>query len=100
MRNGIWPTRVRARGELTTPSDLASGFHKRVGGKSFDKTKFALGILTELPSAWNVPLYIKDGLRWLDSEISLELPVLLPEATAPAAAALAGDPAAAAGAEE
>jgi hypothetical protein len=38
-----------------------------------------------------VPLYIKEGLRWLDSVVGLELPVLLPETTAPAAAAAAFD---------
>ena len=44
-------------------------------------------MLTELPANWNVPLYIKEGLQWLDSVVSLELPVPLPEATEPAAAA-------------
>lgn len=91
---------LKLRGDPATPADLASGLHKRVSGKSFDKTKFALGVLTELPSVWNVPLYIKDGLHWLDSMVSLELPALLPEATAPAAAAAAGDVAATAKAAE
>jgi predicted ATP-dependent endonuclease of OLD family len=78
---------LKLRGDPATPADFASGLHKRVSGKSFDKTKFALGVLTELPANWNVPLYIKEGLRWLDSVVSLELPAPLPEATEPAAAA-------------
>ncbi|MET4631802.1 putative ATP-dependent endonuclease of OLD family [Bradyrhizobium sp. I1.8.5] len=82
---------LKLRGNPATPTDLASGLHKRVGGKSFDKTKFALGVLTEAPANWHVPLYIKEGLRWLDSVVSLELPVPLPETTEPAAAAAAGD---------
>jgi predicted ATP-dependent endonuclease of OLD family len=75
---------LNLRGNLATPADLASGLHKRVGGKSFDKTKFALGVLSELPANWNVPLYIKEGLRWLASEASLELPAPLPETAGPA----------------
>lgn len=78
---------LKLRGDPVTPADLASGLHKRVSGRSFDKTKFALGVLTELPANWNVPLYIKEGLQWLDSVVSLELPAPLPEATEPAAAA-------------
>lgn len=74
-----------------TPDALAEGLHKRVGGKSFDKTKFALGVLTELPSNWTVPLYISQGLQWLSSVVSLEIPAPLPETTEPAAAA-AADP--------
>ncbi len=49
---------LNIRGNPTTPGDLASGLHKRVSGRSFDKTKFALCVLTEPPANWNVPLYI------------------------------------------
>jgi predicted ATP-dependent endonuclease of OLD family len=82
---------LKIRGNPATPGDLASGLHKRVSGKSFDKTKFALGVLTEPPANWNVPLYIKAGLRWLESVVSIELPVPLPEATESAASATPGD---------
>ena len=73
---------LKLRTNPATPGDLASGLHKRVTGKSFDKTKFALGVLTKLPTSWSVPLYIKEGLRWLDSEVSLEQPAPLPAAAA------------------
>ncbi|MFM0325485.1 ATP-dependent nuclease [Caballeronia glebae] len=82
---------LKLRSTPVTPGALAEGLHKRVGGKSFDKTKFALGVLTELPSNWTVPLYIKQGLHWLSSVVSLEIPAPLPETTEPAAAA-AADP--------
>jgi predicted ATP-dependent endonuclease of OLD family len=72
---------LKLRDTPPTPRDLASGIHKRVCGKSFDKTKFALGVLTELPDNWNVPLYIKEGLQWLAREASPELPKSLPETT-------------------
>jgi predicted ATP-dependent endonuclease of OLD family len=78
---------LKLRQAPTTPGELAEGLHKRVIGRSFDKTKFALGILTELPTSWRVPLYIKEGLLWLNSEVSLELPASLPEAPEPTAAA-------------
>lgn len=61
-----------------TPHELAAGLHKRVSGKGFDKTKFALGVLTE--NSWNVPLYIKEGLAWLQEQIPLETEAMLPEA--------------------
>lgn len=55
-----------------TPEDLAQGLHKRVGGKSFDKTKFALAVLTRPPTEWTVPLYIREGLEWLSSVVRLD----------------------------
>lgn len=85
---------LKIRGNPATPGDLASSLHKRVSGKSFDKTKFALGVLTEPSANWNVPLYIKDGLHWLESVVSLELPAPLPEAAAPATAGVPGNAAA------
>lgn len=75
-----------------TPSELAAGLHNRVRGKSFDKTKFALGVLTESPSNWNVPEYIKEGLCWLESVVKLELPALVPEPTEPSPADAPSDP--------
>ena len=80
---------LKLRGNRATPADLAAGLHKRVSGKSFDKTRFALGVLTEIPANWTVPLYIKEGLLWLSSVVTLEIPAPLPETTEPAAAAAA-----------
>lgn len=80
---------LKLRTNPLTPQELATGLHKRVTGRSFDKTRFALAVLTELPASWKVPSYIKNGLHWLSSEVSLELPVPLPETTEPAAAAAA-----------
>lgn len=87
---------LKFRGNPATLGDLASRLHKRVNGNSFDKTKFALGVLTEPPENWNVPLYIKEGLRWLESVVSLDLPTPLPEANELGPVAAAGDAAAAA----
>ena len=41
----------------------------------------------ELPANWKVPRYIEEGLRWLETKVSLELPAPRPETTEPAAAA-------------
>jgi predicted ATP-dependent endonuclease of OLD family len=52
---------------------LAGGLHKRVTGKTFDKTKFALQVLACDKDAWEVPLYIKQGLVWLREQVDLEV---------------------------
>ncbi|MBJ7439282.1 MAG: ATP-dependent endonuclease [Sphingopyxis sp.] len=64
---------LRLRGALADPAALAAGLHKRVSGDSFDKTKFALGVLTARPEEWRVPAYIRDGLIWLKAQVDLEV---------------------------
>lgn len=64
---------LRLRGVPADPAALAVGLHKRVSGNSFDKTKFALGLLTARPEAWQVPAYIRDGLTWLKTQVDLEV---------------------------
>lgn len=54
-------------------SSLASGLHKRVAGKSFDKTRFALEVMAASREEWVTPTYIRDGLRWLAGQVSLEI---------------------------
>lgn len=61
------------------PNELAKSLHKKVSRKSFDKTKFALALLTENEDAWHVPAYISDGLVWLRDEVRIELETVLPE---------------------
>ena len=56
----------------TTPAALATGLHKRVISQSFDKIRFALGVLTEKEADWVVPAYIREGLIWLNKEVDLE----------------------------
>lgn len=41
---------------------------KRVRGKKFRKTDFALALMHK-EEVWDVPAYIHDGLRWLESKI-------------------------------
>ena len=52
---------------------LATGLHKRVIGQYFDKTKFALGVLARKEEQWTVPLYIEQGLQWLEKIVDLEV---------------------------
>ncbi|MFG8723609.1 ATP-dependent endonuclease [Pseudomonas aeruginosa] len=68
------------KGEAADPVALAKGLHQRVSRKSFDKTKFALAVLTEDEGAWEVPAYIRDGLVWLKGEVRIELETVLPDA--------------------
>ncbi len=64
---------LRLRGALADPAVLAAGLHKRVSSAKFDKTKFALGVLTARPEEWQVPVYIRDGLIWLKAQVDLEV---------------------------
>lgn len=62
------------------PNALAKGLHEKISRKSFDKTKFALSVLTEDENAWHVPTYIRDGLVWLKDEVRIELESVVPNA--------------------
>ncbi|MEO7916036.1 MAG: TOPRIM nucleotidyl transferase/hydrolase domain-containing protein, partial [Dokdonella sp.] len=64
---------LKLRGNPATPGDLATGLHKRVIAQHFDKTKFALDLLTRNEYEWSVPVYIEQGLRWLDHVVDLEV---------------------------
>lgn len=61
--------RIRG-GENQTLEQLAERLHNRIKSSSFNKTDFALALLAQEPSTWQVPAYIADGLRWLEQEIS------------------------------
>lgn len=64
---------LRLRDTPADPEALAAALHKRVNGDKFDKTKFALGVLTARPEEWRVPAYIRDGLIWLKAQVDLEV---------------------------
>ena len=64
---------LKLRGHAETPAALASGLHKRIVGKNFDKTKFALEILARKEEQWSVPSYIAEGLKWLEGVVALEV---------------------------
>ena len=64
---------LKLRGAVETPQALAAGLHKRVTSKHFDKTKFAMGVLTRKDGDWIVPLYIKEGLEWLRNQVDIEV---------------------------
>jgi predicted ATP-dependent endonuclease of OLD family len=50
--------------------DLVGAIHKKVSSSNFKKTDFALALLAQEPSQWQVPVYIKEGLLWLDEQVS------------------------------
>lgn len=64
---------LKLRGAAADPTAFATRLHKRVIGKNFDKTKFALGVLARKGGDWIVPLYIKEGLEWLQAQVNLEI---------------------------
>lgn len=80
LENATWCQDADARSvglklkvEPPNPEALATGLHKRVTGKNFNKTKFALGVLSRQAEDWSVPLYIKEGLVWLKEQVDQEV---------------------------
>lgn len=80
LENAEWCQSVDHKGVglklKKAPSDvaaLASGLHKRVGGKHFDKTKFALEVMASGVGGWVTPKYIREGLIWLANQVALEV---------------------------
>ena len=83
---------LKLRGAIATPEALAAGLHKRVTSKHFDKTKFALGVLTRKDEDWVVPTYIREGLEWLRDQVDLEVDQELKAVAEATAEAPAGEP--------
>jgi predicted ATP-dependent endonuclease of OLD family len=79
------------KGDVANANALAKGLHEKISRKSFDKTKFALAVLTEEEDAWHVPTYIRDGLIWLKDEVRIELEPVLPDAALIAEDVAVGD---------
>lgn len=68
------PIGLKLRRVANTPEELALGLHKRVTSRSFDKTRFALEVLASGPlKEWKVPMYILEGLVWLEEKVAHEL---------------------------
>lgn len=74
VRNLAWSQEAQQK-ELgldvqgTSLPEVASAIYRRIR-EDFDKTAFAVGLLTVDESAWLVPTYIKEGLTWLSSVLS------------------------------
>jgi predicted ATP-dependent endonuclease of OLD family len=73
---------LNIKGGAADPIDLATALHHKVSRKNFDKTKFALAVLTENEDEWRVPAYIRDGLIWLKDEVRIEIETALPDTKA------------------
>lgn len=73
------PLGLIVTGGAKDPGALAKGLHEKVSRKHFDKTKFALALLTESEDAWHVPAYIRDGLVWLKDEVQIEPEIMMPD---------------------
>lgn len=67
---------LRIRGSANCSLDeLAKRIYNRVKSSSFNKTDFALALLSEDINEWEAPSYIVDGLLWLQRKI-LPVPVV------------------------
>lgn len=52
-------------------SEMQERIFRRV--RNFDKTRFALNLMTADMGAWVTPTYIAVGLRWLSSQLGAEV---------------------------
>ncbi len=50
---------------------LAQSLHEKVNSSGYNKTDFALALLTKDPDTWNVPRYIAEGLEWLETTLGV-----------------------------
>ena len=55
--------------------ETCARLHKRIHGKNFKKTDFALALLSKNPDDWMVPTYIRQGLEWLQSKTTTLTPI-------------------------
>jgi putative ATP-dependent endonuclease of the OLD family len=68
--------------------DAYTAIYERVGSKDFKKTDFAMELLAA-KSSWTVPVYIAQGLRWLELRLCGEPAPLPPQGGAVDAGAVA-----------
>ncbi|MFG2059115.1 ATP-dependent endonuclease [Micromonospora sp. NPDC048930] len=72
--------RLRVPGAATMAlDDLHEEIYKRV--RSFDKTDFALALITKDHNQWSAPQYITEGLNWLRDMVTVAAPDTAPLAT-------------------
>jgi predicted ATP-dependent endonuclease of OLD family len=69
--------RIR-RNDTKTLAVLCERIHKRIKRQDFKKTDFALALLGQDPNQWNVPRYIDEGLKWLETRVAPAIEVLPP----------------------
>ncbi|MEU6710511.1 AAA family ATPase [Nonomuraea sp. NPDC046802] len=62
---------VKRREAAPDISEMQERIFRRV--RSFDKTRFALNLMTADMGAWVTPTYIAVGLRWLSSQLRAEV---------------------------
>jgi hypothetical protein len=72
---------VRGNAQLVL-DELFALLHKKIKSSSFNKTDFALALLAQ-PPEWTVPAYIREGLEWLEAEVT-PIPVEAPATNKPA----------------
>ncbi len=69
MANKELKLRVKSS-DSPTLEVITDRLYKRISGKNFKKTDFALALLTKDKDAWIVPDYISEGLKWLEMQIT------------------------------
>jgi len=67
---------LKLRTKPNSITELTEKIHKRVKSNSFNKTSFALGVLSSSSEDWIVPKYIEEGLKWLDRQVKVDIPIV------------------------
>ena len=52
---------------------LVRRIHEKVHNSNYKKTDFALRLLAKNPDDWKVPIYIAEGLKWLEDSLDVAL---------------------------
>lgn len=60
---------IVAGADTLSPAELAERIFDRVTSPTFNKTDFALALLSADPAAWKTPAYIEAGLVWLQGQL-------------------------------
>lgn len=70
--------RIRGCNKLDVDA-IAQSLFRKVKNPSFHKTDFALALLAQDPAAWTVPIYISEGLQWLEDQVVPPEPLAVAE---------------------
>jgi len=70
---------LKLRSKPASVNEFAEKIHNRVKSDNFNKTNFALGVLSSKPEDWIVPKYIETGLKWLERTVKVNVTAVIPE---------------------
>lgn len=67
------PIGLKLRTKPSSLNEFTEKIHNRVKSDKFNKTNFALGVLSSKSDDWVVPKYIEMGLKWLEKNVKINV---------------------------